>query len=53
MFRHLGHHLVKKYNHSLIVDKIYDDKPTRTSQVLTSASSRQSKDKELGLKNRN
>jgi hypothetical protein len=31
MFRHLGHHIVKQYNHTLIIDSVYTDKPTRTS----------------------
>jgi|688.fasta_scaffold184737_1 hypothetical protein len=38
MFRHLGHHMVKKYNHTLIIDPIYEEKPNR-SQVYTSTSS--------------
>ena len=35
MFRHIGNHMVKKYNHTLIVDPIYEEKHNR-SQVYTS-----------------
>ena len=45
MYKRLGDHYIKKYNHTLIINSVYDDaKPSRQSQVFTSASSRPSRE---------
>lgn len=43
----MGHHFVKKYNHTLVVNTVYDD--LKPSRVLTSASSRPHRDRSVKL----